>query len=61
MNVNFAVKSYNSYAAQLYLPISSVYKFIDVMGSGKKLDMQEIALSRDNIIQYAGVIVLHYE
>lgn len=32
-----------------------------VMGSGKKLGMQEVELSKDNLGQYAGVIVLKYE
>lgn len=46
---------------RLKLPIGGVDKFIDVMGSGKNLGMQEIEISRDNIGQYAGVIVLNYE
>jgi L-ascorbate metabolism protein UlaG (beta-lactamase superfamily) len=46
---------------KLRLPIGGVDKFIDVMGSCKKPGTQEIEISKDNIEQYAGAVVLNYE
>jgi len=42
------------------LPIQGVEPFIEAMGGAKKLDVQEIELTSDNLEKYAGVIVLSY-
>jgi L-ascorbate metabolism protein UlaG (beta-lactamase superfamily) len=43
------------------LPIQGVEPFVKAMGSARKLDVQEIELTPDNLEKYAGVVVLKYE
>jgi L-ascorbate metabolism protein UlaG (beta-lactamase superfamily) len=41
--------------------VAGVDKFIDVMGNCKKLDRQSVEITRDNLGEYAGALVLNYE
>jgi L-ascorbate metabolism protein UlaG (beta-lactamase superfamily) len=41
--------------------VAGVDKFIDVMGNCKKLDKQSVEITRDNLGEYAGALVLNYE
>lgn len=42
-------------------PLAGVDKFIDVMGNCKKQEKQSVEITRDNLGEYAGTLVLNYE